>query len=93
MTLASLAVEAGANVEAVQRMLGHASAAMTLDAVCRRSCGVSPSRPNPATQPRRQSSRPVTGRPVIQGINFENFDFHNVYEVAESSTLHPAFQE
>ena len=30
-TAASLAVSAGANVEAVQRMLGHASAAMTLD--------------------------------------------------------------
>jgi integrase len=28
---ASLAVSAGANVEAVQRMLGHASAAVTLD--------------------------------------------------------------
>jgi integrase len=28
---ASLAVQAGANVKAVQRMLGHASAAMTLD--------------------------------------------------------------
>jgi integrase len=31
-TAASLAVSAGANVKAVQRMLGHASAAMTLDA-------------------------------------------------------------
>ena len=30
-TAASLAVRAGANVKAVQRMLGHASAAMTLD--------------------------------------------------------------
>jgi integrase len=30
-TAASLAVSAGANVEAVQRMLGHAAAAMTLD--------------------------------------------------------------
>jgi integrase len=30
-TAASLAVESGANVKAVQRMLGHASAAMTLD--------------------------------------------------------------
>ena len=30
-TAASLAISAGANVEAVQRMLGHASAAMTLD--------------------------------------------------------------
>ena len=30
-TAASLAVHAGANVKAVQRMLGHASAAMTLD--------------------------------------------------------------
>ncbi|MFZ6990437.1 tyrosine-type recombinase/integrase [Curtobacterium sp. RRHDQ66] len=30
-TAASLAVSAGANVEAVQRMLGHAFAAMTLD--------------------------------------------------------------
>jgi integrase len=30
-TAASLAVSAGANVKAVQRMLGHASAAMTLD--------------------------------------------------------------
>ena len=30
-TAASLAVSAGANVEAMQRMLGHASAAMTLD--------------------------------------------------------------
>ena len=29
-TAASLAVSAGANVKAVQRMLGHASAAMTL---------------------------------------------------------------
>ena len=28
---ASLAVAAGANVKAVQRMLGHASASMTLD--------------------------------------------------------------
>ena len=28
---ASLAVSSGANVKAVQRMLGHASAAMTLD--------------------------------------------------------------
>lgn len=28
---ASLAVSAGANVKAVQKMLGHASAAMTLD--------------------------------------------------------------
>jgi len=28
---ASLAIAAGANVKAVQRMLGHASAAMTLD--------------------------------------------------------------
>jgi hypothetical protein len=30
-TAASLAVAAGANVKAVQRMLGHASSAMTLD--------------------------------------------------------------
>ncbi|WP_244298605.1 tyrosine-type recombinase/integrase [Micromonospora cremea] len=30
-TAASLAVAEGANVKAVQRMLGHASAAMTLD--------------------------------------------------------------
>ena len=30
-TAASLAVSAGANVKAVQKMLGHASAAMTLD--------------------------------------------------------------
>lgn len=30
-TAASLAVQAGANVKAVQRMLGHASATMTLD--------------------------------------------------------------
>jgi integrase len=30
-TTASLAVSAGANVKAVQRLLGHASAAMTLD--------------------------------------------------------------
>ena len=30
-TAASLAVRAGANVKAVQRMLGHASAAMTLE--------------------------------------------------------------
>ena len=30
-TAASLAVQVGANVKAVQRMLGHASAAMTLD--------------------------------------------------------------
>ncbi|GGF28917.1 integrase [Subtercola lobariae] len=32
-TAASLAVSAGANIKAVRRMLGHASAAMTLD-VC-----------------------------------------------------------
>jgi integrase len=31
-TAASLAIQRGANVKAVQRMLGHASAAMTLDA-------------------------------------------------------------
>lgn len=30
-TAASLAISAGANVKAVQRMLGHASAVMTLD--------------------------------------------------------------
>jgi integrase len=30
-TTASLAISAGANVKVVQRMLGHASAAMTLD--------------------------------------------------------------
>ncbi len=30
-TAASLAISSGANVKAVQRMLGHASAAMTLD--------------------------------------------------------------
>lgn len=30
-TAASLAISAGANVKAVQTMLGHASAAMTLD--------------------------------------------------------------
>jgi integrase len=30
-TAASLAVQAGANVKVIQRMLGHASAAMTLD--------------------------------------------------------------
>jgi integrase len=30
-TAASLAISAGANVKAVQRMLGHSSAAMTLD--------------------------------------------------------------
>ena len=30
-TAASLAVSSGANVKAVRRMLGHASAAMTLD--------------------------------------------------------------
>lgn len=30
-TAASLAISAGANVKAVQKMLGHASAAMTLD--------------------------------------------------------------
>ena len=34
-TAASLAVAAGTNVKAVQRMLGHASAAMTLDGLCR----------------------------------------------------------
>ena len=33
---ASLAIKAGANVKAVQRMLGHASAAMTLDDVADR---------------------------------------------------------
>lgn len=31
-TAASLAVSAGANVKAVQRMLGHANASMTMDA-------------------------------------------------------------
>ncbi len=30
-TAASLALQSGANVKAIQRMLGHASAAMTLD--------------------------------------------------------------
>ena len=30
-TAASLAIQSGANVKVVQRMLGHASAAMTLD--------------------------------------------------------------
>jgi len=30
-TAASLAISAGANVKAVQRMLGHAKASMTLD--------------------------------------------------------------
>jgi integrase len=30
-TAASLAISAGASIKAVQRMLGHASAAMTLD--------------------------------------------------------------
>jgi integrase len=30
-TAASLAISAGANVKTVQRMLGHSSAAMTLD--------------------------------------------------------------
>ena len=30
-TAASLAVQSGANVKAIQRMLGHSSAAMTLD--------------------------------------------------------------
>ena len=30
-TAASLAVQSGANIKAVQRMLGHSSAAMTLD--------------------------------------------------------------
>ena len=30
-TAASLAISAGTNVKAIQRMLGHASAAMTLD--------------------------------------------------------------
>ena len=30
-TAASLAISAGANVKGVQRMLGHASAALTLD--------------------------------------------------------------
>ncbi|TFI45018.1 hypothetical protein E4P29_04570 [Rhodococcus sp. 1R11] len=30
-TAASIAISVGANVKAVQRMLGHASAAMTLD--------------------------------------------------------------
>lgn len=30
-TAASLAISSGANVKAVQKMLGHASAAMTLD--------------------------------------------------------------
>jgi len=30
-TAAALAIRAGANVKAVQRMLGHASATMTLD--------------------------------------------------------------
>jgi integrase len=34
-TAASLAVSAGANVKVVQRMLGHASAAMTLDVYAR----------------------------------------------------------
>jgi integrase len=34
-TAASLAVSAGANVKAVQRMLGHATASMTLDVVRR----------------------------------------------------------
>ena len=33
-TAARLAVSAGANVKAVQRMLRHASAALTLDPVC-----------------------------------------------------------
>ena len=33
-TAASLLVASGANVKAVQRMLGHASATMTLDVYC-----------------------------------------------------------
>ena len=35
-TAASLAISAGANVKAVQRMLGHSSAAMTLDTYAKR---------------------------------------------------------
>jgi integrase len=36
-TAASLAISAGANVKAVQRMLGHASAAMTLDTLLKQA--------------------------------------------------------
>jgi len=38
-TPASLAISAGANPKVVQRMLGHASAAMTLDALGGASVG------------------------------------------------------
>jgi len=54
-TAASLAVAAGANVKSVQRMLGHASATMTLDVYA--ACSGTTS-----TRLRTCSTRPLAGR-------------------------------
>jgi len=52
-TAASLAVSAGANVKAVQRMLGHISASMTIDASTLRD--VPHRAPRPTTEVRAQA--------------------------------------
>ena len=31
--------------------------------------------------------------PTIKAINFDNFVFSDVYEITESVTVHPAFQD
>lgn len=53
-TAASLAVRAGGHVKAVQRMLGHSSAAMTLDVYQRAPCLLLLANPAPLT------SMPIT---------------------------------
>ena len=50
-TAAGLAIRAGANVKAVQRMLGHASAVMTLDTTGTCSTTTSTTSPAPCTTP------------------------------------------
>ena len=57
-TAASLAVSAGANVKAVQRMLGHASAAMTLETATP-TCSTTTSTPLPSDWTPSTSEQPA----------------------------------
>jgi integrase len=73
-TAASLLVASGANVKAVQRMLGHASAAMTLDVysgLFDDDLGALADRMDAAT---RRLSRDVTVRSVGTGPNRQDHD-------------------
>jgi len=66
-TAASLAISSGANVKAVQRMLGHASASMTLDTYADLFDDDLDSVATALDQARRSSIATPMGRPASNG--------------------------